>query len=104
MLHATSILFLSTACSLSIRRRKTYFLANELFAKSRQKHSNIRKLFILQNLIKSLGCRSRPRICLTSTCFFQGVFAIHRSNKIKENKGEKIIFCLTDSTMEEPPE
>ena len=55
---------LSTACSLSIRRRKMYLLANQLFIKA-SKQRKIRQLFILRKLIKSLGDMNRPTICLT---------------------------------------
>jgi len=58
--------FLSTACSLSIRRRKMYLLANQLFIKaSKQRKGKIRQLFILRKLVKSLGDMNRPTICLT---------------------------------------
>src|SRR6266480_6225032 len=56
--------FLSTACSLSIRRRKMYLLANQLFIKA-SKQRKVRQLFILRKLVKSLGDMNRPTICLT---------------------------------------
>lgn len=57
--------FLSTACSLSIRRKKMYILANQLFVKSSQRSKSLRQLIILRRLVKSLGNDIRPTICLT---------------------------------------
>ena len=64
IIYMVFLSFLSTACSLSIRRSKVYFLANQLFIKA-SKQRNIRQLFILRKLIKSLGSTTRSTICLT---------------------------------------
>src|SRR6266487_5479962 len=66
IVYVVFVSFLSTACSLSIRRKKMYHLANQLFAKaSKQRKTTIRTLFTLRRLVKSLGNTSRPTICLT---------------------------------------
>lgn len=65
-IYVVFVSFLSTACSLSLRRKKMYHLANQLFVKaSSQRKTTVRTLFTLRRLVKSLGNRSRPTICLT---------------------------------------
>jgi hypothetical protein len=67
--YVISLTFLSTASSLSNRRRKMYFMTNRLFvnvsSKGKRNIANLRSLFILRQLIKSLGSDDSPTICLT---------------------------------------
>lgn len=68
IVYVVFVSFLSTACSLSIRRMKMYQLANQLFVKaSKQRKTTVRTLITLRRLVKSLGNKSRPTICLTDT-------------------------------------
>ena len=66
-LWIASLLFLSSACSLSDRRKKMYFLANQLFVKAMKQRSmvSLRHLTILRRMVKSLGSDNHPTICLT---------------------------------------
>jgi len=66
-LWVVSLLFLSSACSLSHRRKKMYFLANRLFVKAMKQQSmvSLGHLIILRQMVKSLGNSLRPTICLT---------------------------------------
>jgi hypothetical protein len=67
VIYVLSLSFLSTACSLSNRRRRMYFLANCLFVKmigSSRGHS-LRERITLRRMVKSLGDDDCHTLCLT---------------------------------------
>lgn len=72
--YICSLVFLFTACSLSIRRKRMYILANTIF-NSVSNHvktpgdpvMKVSQMIILRRWIKSLGSTTLPSICLTDT-------------------------------------
>jgi len=63
--YCGSLAFLATAGSLSRKRKRAYFLANQLFVKvGKAPHRSLGQLVILRRMIKSLGNDKRPTICL----------------------------------------
>lgn len=64
--YIVSLIFLFSACSLSIRRRAMYELANQLFVKVSRERSttSLKQLLVLRQLVKSLGNDNRPTLCL----------------------------------------
>lgn len=67
-MYVASLIFLSTACSFSNQRKKMYLVANRIFIKISCQRGSIKQMYILRRMIKSLGNRNLPSICLTDKC------------------------------------
>lgn len=63
--YTASIIFLSTGGSLSTKRRTVYTAANRLFVRILRDKKSWKQQIVLRRLLKSLGDRRRPTICLT---------------------------------------
>lgn len=62
--YITSLAFLSTCSSLSIRRKKLYLLSNSLYIKYIMDRKTWKERMVLRRIIKSLGNNQRPTIGL----------------------------------------
>lgn len=75
MFYVVSLTFLSTSCTLSLKRRTMHSLVNRLFVKTvscqQEQYSTYQEktriLLILRHVIKSVGHQSRTSISLTDT-------------------------------------
>jgi hypothetical protein len=62
--YVVSLIFMSTVCTLSTRRKKLYLLANQTFIKVSRERTSLTSLVILRRMIKSLANHRQPVIAL----------------------------------------